>query len=152
MSRPDPRPSTWLIGTHSSNPTASPVRSIGPKEKDPSAHSTTRSGSTRATVRLRTERPAANRVVASVGSRGDSYHNVMAESIVRCLQAHLDRNRGFWKGLDDLKLATLEWVDWFNHRRIFHELGRIPSAEHETRHYLRSESNHQAEIRTAEPA
>ena len=43
-----------------------------------------------------------------------------------------------WRGLDDLELATIEWVDWFNHRRIFGELGNIPSAEFEDLHYRQS--------------
>ena len=48
--------------------------------------------------------------------------------------------------------ATLEWVDWFNHRRLFHELGRIPPAEYETNHYQQTESDHQVETHTTEPA
>jgi putative transposase len=61
-----------------------------------------------------TERLAENGVVASVGSRGDSYDNAMAESISGLYKTELVRNRGPWRGLDDLELATLEWVDWFN--------------------------------------
>lgn len=99
-----------------------------------------------------TERLAENGVVASVGSRGDSYDNAMAESIIGLYKTELVRNRGPWKGLDDLELATLEWVDWFNHRRIFHELGRIPPAEYEKNHYLQTESDHQVETHTIEPA
>lgn len=99
-----------------------------------------------------TERLAQNGVVASVGSRGDSFDNAMAESIIGLYKTELVRNRGPWKGLDDLELATLEWVDWFNHRRIFHELGRIPPAEYEKNHYVHNESDHQVETHTIEPA
>jgi putative transposase len=99
-----------------------------------------------------TERLAANGVVASVGSRGDSYDNAMAESIIGLYKTELVRNRGPWKGLDDLELATLEWVDWFNHRRLFHELGRIPPAEAEDRYYVQTESHHKAMTHTTEPA
>ncbi len=73
-----------------------------------------------------TERLAANGVVNSVGSRGDSYDNALAESINGLYKTELVRNKGPWRGLDDLELATLEWVDWFNHRRLFEDHGRIP--------------------------
>jgi len=98
-----------------------------------------------------TERLAENGVVSSVGSRGDSYDNALAESIIGLYKTELVRNRGPWRGLDDLELATLEWVDWFNHRRLFHELGRIPPAEYEETYYQQSESRHQATTHTTEP-
>ena len=82
-----------------------------------------------------TERFAANGVVSSVGSRGDSYDNALVETMNGVYKTELVRNRGPWRWLDDLELATLEWVDWFNHRGLFHELGRIPPAEFETNHY-----------------
>jgi putative transposase len=98
-----------------------------------------------------TERLAENGVVASVGSRGDSNDNALAESIIGLYKTELVRNRGPWRGLDDLELATLEWVDWFNHRRLFHELGRIPPAEFEENYYVQSESDHQVETHTIQP-
>lgn len=98
-----------------------------------------------------TERLAENGVVASVGSRGDSYDNALAESIIGLYKTELVRNRGPWRGLDDLELATLEWVDWFNHRRLFHELGRIPPAEYEESHYQQKESDQTVETQTIEP-
>jgi putative transposase len=61
-----------------------------------------------------TERLAEVGVTNSVGSRGDSFDNAMAESIIGLFKTELVRNRGPWRGLDDLELATLEWVDWFN--------------------------------------
>lgn len=99
-----------------------------------------------------TERLAANGVVASVGSRGDSLDNAMAESIIGLYKTELVRNRGPWRGLDDPELATLEWVDWYNHRRLFHELGRIPPAEFEKNYYVQTESDHQVQTHTTEPA
>jgi putative transposase len=99
-----------------------------------------------------TERLAENGAVSSVGSRGDSYDNALAESIIGLYKTELVRNRGPWRGLDDLELATLEWVDWFNHRRLFHDLGRIPPAEYEEKYYQQSESDHQVETHTIEPA
>src|SRR5690606_11831550 len=99
-----------------------------------------------------TERLAEAGIEPSVGSVGDSFDNAMAESVIGLYKTELVRNRGPWPGLDDLELATLEWVDWFNHRRLFHELGRIPPTEYEKHHYLQTESDHQVDTHTIEPA
>jgi putative transposase len=99
-----------------------------------------------------TERLAENGVVNSVGSRGDSYDNALAESINGLYKTELVRNRGPWRGLDDLELATLEWVDWFNHRRLFEDHGRIPPAEFEANYYRQTVSATEAETQTHEPA
>ena len=99
-----------------------------------------------------TERLAENGVVNSVGSRGDSYDNALAETINGLYKTELVRNKGPWRGLDDLELATLEWVDWFNHRRLFHELGRIPPAEFEDLSYRQPEPAQEAESLAHEPA
>lgn len=99
-----------------------------------------------------TERLAEVGVVSSVGSRGDSYDNALAESIIGLYKTELVHNRGPWRGLDDLELATLEWIDWFNHRRLFHELGRIPPAEFEDRYYCQLVSARQGETHATEPA
>ena len=99
-----------------------------------------------------TERLAENGVVNSVGSRGDSYDNALAESIIGLYKTELVRNKGPWRGLDDLELATLEWVDWFNHRRLFHELGRIPPAEFEDVYYRQNNPGQQAGTQTTTPA
>jgi putative transposase len=99
-----------------------------------------------------TERLAANGVVNSVGSRGDSYDNALAETMFGLYKTELVRARGPWRGLDDLELATLEWVDWFNHRRLFEDHGRIPPAEFEDRYYRQTVSTDEAETHTHEPA
>jgi putative transposase len=99
-----------------------------------------------------TERLAANEIVNSVGSRGDSYDNALAESINGLYKTELVRNKGPWRGLDDLELATLEWVDWFNHRRLFEDHGRIPPAEFEDRYYRHVNSHREAETHITEPA
>ena len=78
-----------------------------------------------------TERLAEAGAVNSVGSKGDSYDNALAETIIGLYKAELVRNRGPWRGLDDLEYATLEWVDWFNNRRLFEAHGQIPPAEYE---------------------
>ena len=70
-------------------------------------------------------------VVPSVGSRGDSYDNALAESFNGLYKAELIRHRGPWRGLDDVEYATLEYVAWFNHCRLHGELGMRPPAEFE---------------------
>ena len=82
-----------------------------------------------------TERLAEAGAVNSVGSRGDRYDNAMAESFHSLYKAELIRNQGPWCGLDDVEFATLEYVDWFNHRRLHGEIGMIPPAEKEATHY-----------------
>ena len=99
-----------------------------------------------------TERLAENGVVNSVGSRGDSYDNALAESINGLYKTELVRNKGPWKGLDDLELGTLEWVDWFNNQRLYHDLGHIPPAEYEDLHYRQQHSAENAEPLTHEHA
>jgi putative transposase len=78
-----------------------------------------------------TERLAEAGAVPSVGSRGDSYDNALAESFNGLYKSELIRHCGPWRGLDDVEYATLEYVDWFNHRRLHGELGMIPPAEFE---------------------
>jgi putative transposase len=73
--------------------------------------------------------------LASVGSRGDSYDNAAAESVFGLYKTELIRRRGPWRGLDDVELATLEWVDWFNHRRLHSYCADIPPAEFEANYY-----------------
>ena len=86
-----------------------------------------------------TERLAEAGVVASVGSRGDSYDNALAESFNGLYKTEVIRKRGPWRGLDDVEYATLEYVDWFNHRRLHGELGMIPPAEIEAIYYHQPE-------------
>ena len=71
----------------------------------------------------------------SVGSVGDSYDNAMAESIIGLFKTELIYRRGPWRSLDAVELATLEWVDWYNNRRLFEAIGDIPPAEAEANHY-----------------
>jgi putative transposase len=78
-----------------------------------------------------TERLVEAGAVTSVGSRGDSYDNALAETIIGLYKTELIRRRGPWKGLDEVEYATLEWVDWFNHRRLLEPIGHIPPAEFE---------------------
>ena len=65
------------------------------------------------------------------GSKGDSYDNALAETIIGLYKTEVIRRRGPWKNIDDVELATLEWIDWFNNRRLLEPIGDIPPAEYE---------------------
>lgn len=67
--------------------------------------------------------------VASVGSKGDSYDNAMAEAVNSLYKSELVRNLGPWESINDLEIATAEYVDWFNERRLHGELGQVPPSE-----------------------
>ena len=82
-----------------------------------------------------TERLAEAGVIPSVGSRGHSYDNALAESFKGLYKTELIRKRGPWRGLEDVEFATLEYVDWFNKRRLHGELGMVPPAELEDIYY-----------------
>jgi putative transposase len=84
-----------------------------------------------------TERLAEAGIATSVGSRGDSYDNALAESVIGLYKTELVHRRGPWRGRDDLELATLGWVDWFNHDRLFGPIGYVPPAEYEAACYPR---------------
>jgi putative transposase len=68
-------------------------------------------------------------VEPSVGSAGDSYDNALAETIIGLYKTEVIHRRGPWRQLDEVEYATLEWVDWFNHRRLLSSIGNIPPAE-----------------------
>jgi len=85
-----------------------------------------------------TERLAEAGAVTSVGSRGDSYDNALAESVNSLYKGELIRRRGPWRSVDDVELATLAWVDWWNNRRIHGATGDVPPAEFEAEYYRRS--------------
>ncbi len=80
-------------------------------------------------------------IAASVGSKGDSYDNAMAESLNGTYKAELVKLHGPWRTRAELELATIEWIDWYNERRLHGEIGDIPPAELETDYYR----HHQAE-------
>ncbi len=82
-----------------------------------------------------TDRLATVGIEPSVGSAGDSYDNALAETIIGLYKTEVIRRQGPWRGLDDVEYATLEWVDWFNHRRLFEPIGHIPPAEKEDAYY-----------------
>ncbi len=88
-----------------------------------------------------TERLAEAGIDASVGSVGDSYDNALAETINGLYKTEVIRHKGPWKHIDDVEYATLEWVDWFNHRRLLEPIGNIPPAEYEMMYYLQLEES-----------
>ena len=81
-----------------------------------------------------TDRLAEARIEPSVGSVGDSYDNALAETINGLYKAEVIHRRS-WQSREAVELATLEWVDWFNHRRLLEPIGNIPPAEAEANYY-----------------
>ncbi len=81
------------------------------------------------------ERLAEAGIEPSVGSVGDSYDNALAETINGLYKAEVIHRRGPWRNFEAVEFATLEWVDWFNNRRLLEPIGNIPPAEAEERYY-----------------
>ena len=81
------------------------------------------------------ERLAELGALPSIGTIGDSFDNALAETVNGLYKTELIRRRGPWKTVDEVELATLAWVDWFNKTRLHGALGDIPPAEHEAAHY-----------------
>lgn len=82
-----------------------------------------------------TERLLEAGVEASVGSVGDAYDNALAETINGLYKAELIRRRGPWKGIEDVEYDTLEWVHWFNTKRLLEPTGYVSPSEFEMRYY-----------------
>ena len=91
-----------------------------------------------------TKRLAEAGIEASVGSRGDSYDNALAETINGLYKAEVIYQRGPWKHREAVEYATLEWVDWFNHRRLLEPIGNVPPAELEAAYYRQQEESAKA--------
>ena len=86
-----------------------------------------------------TERLAEAGLEPSVGSVGDSYDNALAESVIGLFKTEVIRRQGPWRSLEAVEFATLDWVDWFNNRRLFEPIGNIPPTEFEEAYYERQE-------------
>ena len=82
-----------------------------------------------------TERLAAAGVSGSVGTVGDAYDNALAESVIGLFKTELIKPHGPWRTAEQVELATLEYVDWFNHQRLYEACGDIPPAELENAYY-----------------
>jgi putative transposase len=76
----------------------------------------------------------------SVGSVGDSYDNALAETVIGLFKTEVIRRHSPWRSLEAVEFATLEWVDWFNNRRLLEPIGNIPPAEAEARYYAQLEA------------
>jgi transposase InsO family protein len=87
------------------------------------------------TCRSSTPSALPKRIEPSVGSVGDSYDNALAETINGLYKAEVIHRRGPWRSVEAVEYATLEWVDWFNHRRLLEPIGNIPPAEAEEQYY-----------------
>jgi len=82
-----------------------------------------------------TERLVEAGIEPSVGSVGDSYDNALAETIFGLYKTEVIHRSGPWRSFEAVEMATLEWVDWFNNRRLLEPIGNIPPAEAEARYY-----------------
>jgi transposase InsO family protein len=87
-----------------------------------------------------TERLAEAGIEPSVGTVGDSYDNALAETIIGLYKTEVIRRNGPWRNIEEVEFATLEWVDWFNNRRLFGPIGNIPPIEFEALYYERQET------------
>jgi putative transposase len=81
--------------------------------------------------------------VASIGTVGDSFDNAMAESVIGLYKTECVRHEGPWRGVDDLELATLNWIWWFNEIRLHGEIGHVPPVEFEANHYRHNNAHQQ---------
>jgi transposase InsO family protein len=82
-----------------------------------------------------TDRLADVGIAPSVGSRGDSYDNALAESVIGLFKTEVIQRKGPWRHVEMVEFATLHWVDWFNTRRLLEPIGYVPPAEYEARYY-----------------
>jgi transposase InsO family protein len=87
-----------------------------------------------------TERLVEAGIEPSVGSVGDSYDNALAETIIGLYKTEVIRRNGPWRNIEEVEFATLEWVDWFNNRRLLEPIGNIPPAEFEAMYYANNEA------------
>jgi transposase InsO family protein len=85
-----------------------------------------------------TERLAEAGIEPSVGSVGDSYDNALAETVIGLFKAEVIHRRGPWRSFEAVEFATLEWVDWFNTRRLLEPIGNVPPAEAEAGYYAQA--------------
>ena len=75
-----------------------------------------------------------------MGSRGDSYDNALAETVIGLFKTEVIRQRGPWRSLEDVELTVLEWIWWINHHRLLEPLGYVPPAEYEEAFFRREEA------------
>jgi putative transposase len=95
-----------------------------------------------------TERLAEAGIERPVGSTGDSYDNALAESVIGLYKTEVIRRRGPWKSIDEVEFATLEWVAWYNTRRLLEPLGYVPPDEFERAYYNRQAASAELAVLT----
>ena len=117
-----------------------------PDESDGLIHHRDR-GSQYVSIRY-SERLAEAGIEPSVGSRGDSYDNALAETINGLYKTELIHRCGPWKTKEALELATLKWVHWFNHQRLLEPIGYIPPAEAEANYWRQLAENPELAVLT----
>jgi putative transposase len=93
-----------------------------------------------------TERLVEAGATPSVGSVGDSYDNALAESVNGLYKTELINRKGPWRTRDDVELATFEWVDWYNHRRIHGSCQNMPPVEYEAAFHMKNEPANMVEV------
>jgi transposase InsO family protein len=86
-----------------------------------------------------TERLAEAGIEPSVGSVGDSYDNALAETVIGLFKTEVIHRRGPWRSFESVEFATLEWVDWYNNRRLLESIGNVPPAEAEAAYHVQLE-------------
>ena len=92
-------------------------------------------------MRKHPERLAEAGIEPSVGSRGDSYDNALAESIIGLYKTEVTRRRGPWRGPEDVEFATLEWVHWYNTQRLLEPIENVSPVEYEMNYYRSQEGS-----------
>jgi transposase InsO family protein len=88
-----------------------------------------------------TERLAEAGIEPSVGTKGDSYDNALAETVIGLFKTEVIRQRGPWRNVEDVEFATLEWVWWFNYHRLLGPIGHLPPVEFEEAYYQSQEGS-----------
>ena len=124
---------------------ATPLSDSGPQDAaKASAEPAPDAQSDDLSVRELAERLAEADISPSVGSVGDSYDNALAETIIGLYKTEVIHKRSPWRNLDEVEYATLEWVDWFNNRRLLESIGDVPPAEFEQAYYEQLEGQAKA--------
>ena len=121
------------VGRRTAHSPASEARDPRPERQDGLIHHSDR-GVQYVSIRY-TEHLAEAGIEPSVGSVGDSYDNALAETVIGLFKTEVIHRRGPWRTCEAVEFATLEWVDWFNHKRLLEPIGNIPPAEAETLYY-----------------
>jgi len=113
-------------------------RAIRSREPGPGVIHHSDQGSQYLSIRY-TERLAEAGLEPSVGSVGDSFDNALAETVIGLYKTKVIWREGPWRNGEHVEFATLDWVDWFNNRRLLEPIGHVPPAEFEARYYRREQ-------------